>query len=232
MDAPAPAPDLDATLAALAALGLRAATVVTRMMELEQAAAEAASTCLPIAGATPASMSEATQAGLGLDTAATALAQAIPHVEILARAFDRLSRSVRRTVALIRRLQAGWPRATAASSIDDRPAMLRRQVARGVAEAIHRDTDPETAERLTDDLAERLDDPGLDEEIRALPIEVIVRNICRDLGLTATPPQASSTPAQPPEPGARTLAPSQDSAPAHSPPPRTPHSARPHPPDP
>ncbi len=176
----APNPDLDATLSELAALGMRAARVVARLMEIEQAAAEAAARWLPATAADATSLSEAVAAGQGIDAAAAALAEAVPRVEALARAFDRVSRSVRRSVALLRRMQAGWPGTAAA---DDRHAMLRRQVAQGVAEVIRRDTDGEAAERLFDDLAERLDDPVLETEIGALPVEEVVRRICRDLGL-------------------------------------------------
>jgi hypothetical protein len=123
MDANAPPiPELDATLSELAALGMRAARVVTRMMEIEQAAADIVAGWLPEAGSVHASLGEAQAAGLGVDTAIAAMAQSVPRVESLARALDRLSRSVRRSVALMRRMQAGWPRAA-----DDRTAMVRRR---------------------------------------------------------------------------------------------------------
>ncbi len=191
---PAATPNLDATLADLTTLVMRAATVVARMMELEQQAAEAATAGLPAPGTTPANLAEAVAAGQSFDTAATALAQAAPRVERLALAMDRLARAVRRTTALRRRMQAGWPRIA-----DDHPAMVRRQIARDVAETIRRDTDDETAERLFDDLAERLDDPALADDIQTLPVEEIVRRICRDLGLTQapSPPNPATTP-QPP----------------------------------
>ena len=167
--AASPTPDLDAMLAELATLGMRGARVVTRMLEIEQAAAEAAATWLPEPGSTPASLSEAAAAGQGVDAVASAMAQAVPRTEILARALDRLSRSVRRTVALRKRMQSGWPRAAA----DDRAAMLRRQVARAIADRIRQQADGEAAERLFDELAERLDDPILAEEIQTLPVEQV-----------------------------------------------------------
>ena len=180
MDAPAAiTPDPDATLAELTTLGMRAARVVTQLLEIEGAAAEAAAAWLPEAGSTPASLAEAAASGQGVDAVAAAMAQAVPRTEILARALDRLSRSVRRTVALRRRMQAGWPRAAA----DDRQAMLRRQVARGVTNRIRQECDGEAAERLFDELNEQLHDPGLDEEILAHPVEQVVQRICRDLGL-------------------------------------------------
>ena len=171
----------DATLTELAALGLRAARVVTRMMEIEQAAAEIAASWLPTAQTPAASLSEAITAGQDADALALAMTQAVPRVEILALALDRVTRSVRRSIALMRRLQAGWPHAAP----DDRGAMVRRQVARAVAETIRGRADGEAAERLFDDLAERMDDPTLQDEILSLPVDQIVRRICRDLGLAA-----------------------------------------------
>ncbi len=179
MDAkPTPTPELDATLSELAALGMRAARVVTRMMDIEQAIADTVAGWLPEAGSVHASLGEAHAAGLGVDTAIAAMAQTVPRVEGLARALDRLSRSVRHSVALMRRMQAGWPRAA-----DDRTAMVRRQVARSVAEVIRHETQGEAAERLFDELAERLDDPAFVDEMLVLPPEEVVRRVCRDLGL-------------------------------------------------
>ena len=183
MDATAaPDPDFDATLAELAALGMRAARVVTRMLEIEQAAAEVAASWLPAMGHAAASLGEAVAAGQGVDSVAAAMADAVPRVEVLALALDRVSRSVRRSVALLRRMQAGWPRA---ASSDDRTAMVRRQVARRVTDMIRNAADGEAAERLFDELAERLGDPAIEHEILALPVEEIVRRISRDLGLAA-----------------------------------------------
>jgi hypothetical protein len=180
MDAPPPDPTFDAMLGELAALGMRAARVLTRMMEIEQAAAEVAASWLPEMGQTAPSLGEAVAAGQGVDTMAAAMAEAVPRVEVLALALDRVSRSVRRSVALMRRMQAGWPCAA-----DDRAAMVRRQVARGVAGLIRREAEGEAAERLFDELAERLDDPALEPDILALPVEEIVRRIGCDLGLAA-----------------------------------------------
>ena len=201
MDATAaPDPNFDATLTELAALGMRAARVVARMMEIEQAAAEIAASWLPERGHTAASLGEAVAAGQALDTVAAAMAPAVLRVEMLALALDRVSRSVRRSLALMRRMQAGWPRA---ASPDDRAAMVRRHVARRVADLIRRDTDGEAAERLFDELAERMDDPGLDQDFLALPVEEIVRRISRDLGLATDALAAEGLPAEleiPPSP--------------------------------
>ena len=172
-------PALDATLTELAALGMRAARVVVWMMELEQASAAVIGQWLP-EGAVPAAGSESHLACLSVDAVELALKDAVPRVEVLARSLDRVSRSVRRSVALLRRMQAGWP---GAGSADTRQAMVKRQVARGVAEAIRRGSDGEPPERLFDELAERLDEPGIESDFDTLPVEEVVRRICRDLGL-------------------------------------------------
>jgi hypothetical protein len=183
MDATAaPDADFDAKLAELAGLGMRAARVVTRMMEIEQAASDIAASWLPEMGTTAASLGDAIAAGQAVDTVTAAMAEAVPRVEVLALALDRVSRSVRRSLALLRRMQAGWP---AAASPDDRAAMVRRQVARGVGDMIRREADGEAAERLFDELAERLDDCELERHILDRPVDEIVRRIGRDLGLAA-----------------------------------------------
>ncbi|WP_158747845.1 hypothetical protein [Acidisphaera sp. L21] len=175
--APNPAPGPDATLTELAALGLRAARVVTRMMEIEQAAADITASWLPDVTSPATTLDESIATGQGVDAVAEAMAQAVPRVEILARALDRTSRSVRRSIALMRRMQAGWPGAAS----DNRAAMVRRQVARGVADSIRQHADGEAAERLFDELADRMDDPALRDEILTLPVDQVVRRICRDL---------------------------------------------------
>lgn len=155
------------------------------MAEIETEVAEVLAADLPACGHRPADLAEATNAGLALDGAEAVLAKAGPRMAELARAFDRVSRAVRRTVALGKRLEAGWPvRAVS----DTRAAMVRRQVSQGVAEAIRQATTGEAAERLFDDLAEQLDDPAMDAEIATAPVEAIVTRVRRDLGLAAGVP--------------------------------------------
>ena len=177
----APNPSFDDTLNELAAIGMRGARVVVRLMEVEQAVIDLVAEALPQSIVAPASASEAHAAGLSLDQLAEVMAGAVPRVDRLARALERVSRMVRRCIALQKRMEAGWPRARSA---DDRPAMMRRQVKRGVAEVIRRVSDSdETAERLFDDLYERLDDPAFEQALLDWPVQEIVRQICRDLGL-------------------------------------------------
>ena len=187
MDDTVPPATLDAALTELVSLGMRASRVVTRMMEIELQAAEIVVSWLPEPTGPATSASEAVAIGQGVDSANAAMADAVPRTEILARALDRTARSVRRSVALIRRIEAGWPHAGSVSArADDQAAMVRRQVARGVGEAIRQQADGETSERLFDDLAERLRDVGLEAEIGAMPVEQVVRKICREVGLVTT----------------------------------------------
>ena len=178
-----PNPAFDETLSELAALGMRMARVVVRLGEVEQAAVDIVTCDLPKAGVQPGSTAEAHAAGASLDGLTEWMAGAVPRVDLLARALERVSRSVRRSVALAKRIEAGWPRVW---SSDDRPAMVRRQVKRHMSEVIRRVADSDdAAERLFDELYERLDGPGLEQEIFGRPVQEIVRRICRDLGLAA-----------------------------------------------
>ena len=168
-------------LSELASIGMRMARVVVRMAEVEQSAIDVVAAALPVAGVEPGSLAEAQVAGVSLDGLAEWMAGAVPRVDTLARALERVSRSVRRCVALSKRIESGWPRVR---SVDDRAAMVRRQVTRGVSEVIRRVSDSdEAAERLFDDLYERLQGPGVEQEMLDLPVAEIVRRICRDLGL-------------------------------------------------
>ena len=84
------------------------------------------------------------------------------------------------TVLLAERLDRGWARRSAA---DERDAMARRQIARGVADAIGREADAERAERLTEALAERMERLDVEAAVGNRPAEQIISEICRDLGL-------------------------------------------------
>ena len=161
----------DDVLSELADLGMRMARVVVRLGEAEQAAVDIVTWDMPKAW----------------------MAGAVPRVDLLARALERISRSVRRSVALAKRIDAGWPRVRSA---DDRPAMIRRQVKQDVSEVIRRVTESDdTAERLFDELYERLEDPGF--EMFGRPVTEIVRRFCRDLGLAAGDSRAVARDAAP-----------------------------------
>ena len=154
---PVSEPTHDAMLAELASLGMRAGRVVVRLIEVEQAAVDVIAAWLPAPGGDTTALADALAEGQAVDAVQAATLVAVPRVEVLARALDRISRSVRRSIALRRRLEAGW---LGAGSVDDRAAMVRRQVARSVGEAIRRESDGEAAERLFDELAERMGGTG------------------------------------------------------------------------
>ncbi len=185
----------DDVLSELADLGMRMARVVVRLGEAEQAAVDIVTWDMPKAGVQPGSAAEAHAAGASLDGLAAWMAGAVPRVDLLARALERISRSVRRSVALAKRIDAGWPRVRSA---DDRPAMIRRQVKQDVSEVIRRVTESDdTAERLFDELYERLEDPGFEQEMFGRPVTEIVRRFCRDLGLAAGDSRAVARDAAP-----------------------------------
>ena len=100
----------------------------------------------------------------------------------LAVAFDRIARTVRRTIGLARRLDEPVAGRDAAR----RRVAARRQIIRAVEDAIQ-DREPERREALEAELLERLDRPDLDDDIDHRPVDVIIAEICRDLGLTAVP---------------------------------------------
>ena len=200
--APAPQGYRDA-LAELVQVGLSVARMVGRLAEAETAAAEAATRLShPADEAVASTLAEAIERDQAFAAASEARQVAVARADTVARAFARVARSVRLTVAMAERVDRGWARRSAA---DDRQAMARRQVVRGVAEAIERrvgrgapgeDGVRETErERLTEAFEERLE--RLDEE-SALgdgPAEEIIAAICRDLGL-----DAASMTVQPPLP--------------------------------
>ena len=114
-------------------------------------------------------------------------------------AFDRISRAVRRTIALARHIAAGP--ASAGTSAAHRAA-ARARLIRGVEDAIHRKAGPHTstgkdflsrpdpggepgseAHALHAEFAERLEDPALEFDLEGRPVEEIIQEICQDLGI-------------------------------------------------
>jgi hypothetical protein len=109
--------------------------------------------------------------------------------------FSRLFLGIRRAIALKARLRQQQDEARRAAEQDrddqlDRAADRRRRVAEGVTGAIATagatPDDTETREQLTADLWDRLagDHAGrFDRADRALPIEDLIRSMCRALGI-------------------------------------------------
>ena len=92
-------------------------------------------------------------------------------------AFDRIARSIRRTVALARSLDEPAPN-------HPHREVARRRILREVEDAIQRHESGARAASLHAEALERMDRPDLDDDIGNTPIAQIIADICRDLGLT------------------------------------------------
>ncbi|WP_158746259.1 hypothetical protein [Acidisphaera sp. L21] len=169
-------------LAELVQIGLSVARMIGRAAEAETALADAAAMA-EVASGVPAvatSLAEAIAADQAASAAGEARRDAVRRTDIVAAAFNQVSRAIRRTVLLAERLDRGWARPGRA---DDQPAMARRQIARAVRDAIKREADGARAERLGEALRERLDALDTLDEIAGRPTKDVIRDICRDLGL-------------------------------------------------
>ena len=189
----------------LVGLGVRIARVAAELAEAERRVVAVVEAGLPASIGDFTGLDEARLAGLAVDSVDAALAAAAPRIAATSQAFERVSRAVRRTAALVRRLDCGWPRR---GGSDDRQAMARRHIARSVGERIAAHAEGERAERLFDDLAERLDALELEGALEQ-PVEAVIAEICRDLGLAPQPAPVRRTPDAATlavEPGAATLA--------------------------
>ena len=102
-------------------------------------------------------------------------------------AFDRISRAIRRTVALARSLAEPPAAEHAAPGTATHRILARKRVIREVEDAIQRTRDGRESDLLHTELRERLDSPDLDDEIANRPLADIIADICRDLGLAAPP---------------------------------------------
>ena len=105
-------------------------------------------------------------------------------------AFDRIARTIRRTIALARKLSdpaQPSPTERAAADAQQRRRAARKQIIREVEDTIHREAhgSKAEAESLHAELYERLDTLDLDDDIDNLPIADIVAAIRRDLGIAA-----------------------------------------------
>jgi hypothetical protein len=171
-------------LAELVQIGLTVARLVGRVAEAELALADAAAQASAAEGSLPlaTSLAEAIEADRAAIAAADARQTSAARAQAVGATFSRVSRSVRLTVFQVERLDRGWARGGVS---DDRQAMARRQIARGVAEANARQAEGERAAQLTRALRERLESPDTESYFTHRSPEEIIAIICRDLGLDA-----------------------------------------------
>ena len=101
-------------------------------------------------------------------------------------AFDRIARTIRRTIALARKLSEPTPPRPVAQAAERR-RIARKQIIREVEDTIQRETDGADAEALQAELYERLETIDCNDDLDNLPIAEIIALIRRDLGLGALP---------------------------------------------
>ena len=99
-------------------------------------------------------------------------------------AFDRISRCIRRTILLAKKLPGlGDERGREPNAENPtlRRIASRKRILRQVEDVIQRNARPEHLDTLQVELRERLDSPDLEDDIDHRPLPDIVADICRDL---------------------------------------------------
>jgi hypothetical protein len=188
------APDsLRAAMLAMVDVGVRVGRLVGRVADAETALVDATAQLgvAEDASAIAESLAEAIAADQATAAAAEARRDVVARTAVMAEAYAQVSRGVRRCVLLVERMDRGWARYGAA---DDRDALTRRQVRRGVSDAIEREASGEQRDTLRDTLAERLDAMDRLDEIGDRPVDEIIAAICRDLGIAADRLRAAHQP--------------------------------------
>ena len=96
-------------------------------------------------------------------------------------AFDRIARTVRRTILLVQKLDEPAP----ARDQDPHRHRIasRKRILRAVEDTIDIEARPEHRPALQAELLDRLDAPDLEDDIDTRPIQEIIDDICRDLQL-------------------------------------------------
>ena len=91
--------------------------------------------------------------------------------------FDKIARNIRRCAWLAHHL------VDPVKTIDR--VVARKQIIRRVEDAIQREADSPESDALREELRDRLDTPDLEDDIATRPLDEIITDIVRDLGLTA-----------------------------------------------
>ncbi len=95
--------------------------------------------------------------------------------------FDRIARTIRRTIALARHIATNPPK-TARAAVER--TLAREKIIRGVEDAIEAKRGPATDTGiLYNELHERLDDADFERDLRTRPIDDIIEELARDLGV-------------------------------------------------
>ena len=116
-------------------------------------------------------------------------------------AFDRIGRTIRRTILLAKKLpslgnEPGRPHGS--ENLTLRRIADRKRIIRQVEDVVQRNAAPHELESLQAEFRERLDSPDLEDDIDHRPIQDIVADICRDLRVLIpyAPNYKRRTPAQ------------------------------------
>jgi hypothetical protein len=178
---PAP-PEIRDALSEIVQIGLRVARMIGEVADAETALAKSAADIRVAEGVSPmaTSLAEAIEADRATAAAAEARHSVVARAEAIAAAFARVSRAIRLTVAMLERLDRGWARGR---RVDDRIAMAKRQIARGVNDAITREAEGERAEDLRERLTERLDSEDWEDLLENHDPQEVIDIICRQMGL-------------------------------------------------
>ncbi len=145
----------------------------------------------------------------------------------LATAYERVARAVRYNTLLDEHLDRPAPARTPART----RTAARRHIIRKVENAIRSDDrlGPAAKQRLEIELLERLDGPDIEEDLLDGPLDTIIEDLCRDLGLglLGGMPSARRTPADIALLNARAAAPAIKAQPPDPAPPDRPLPDRP-----
>ncbi len=98
-------------------------------------------------------------------------------------AFDRIARTIRRNIALARHIATNPPK-TRTQTVERTQA--REKIIRGVEDAIEARRAPTTeTATLYNELNERLDDAAFERDLRTRPLDDIIEELARDLGVAS-----------------------------------------------